>query len=108
MIDIDSPSKNDNRFSPFLHWIICNIKNSNFEEFVNYTPPSQPFNSGIHRYVFILYKQQYIINPIIDNSKKNNFNIKEFVKNNHPEMIDKVFFYLRILFKYFPCYMIFI
>lgn len=43
-----------------IHWVVINIKGSNIEsgkEIIKYRGPAPPSGSGIHRYIFLVYKQ---------------------------------------------------
>jgi len=59
--DPDAPSRatapqNKN----WLHWIVVNVPGSNVdvgETTVTYVPPGPPFDSGLHRYVVLVFEQ---------------------------------------------------
>jgi phosphatidylethanolamine-binding protein (PEBP) family uncharacterized protein len=56
MYDPDAPNKIKNRVH--VHWIINNIQeNTKFDTLLDYTGPNPPPGSGVHRYIFKLYKQ---------------------------------------------------
>ncbi|XP_066595666.1 protein D3-like [Prorops nasuta] len=58
LTDPDAPSKGYNR--EFRHWIVGNIPEENVakgEVLVEYVGPATPQGTGLHRYVFLLYKQ---------------------------------------------------
>lgn len=58
MYDPDTP------FGDYVHWFIVNIKNniSNGITIMQYKGPSPPKDTGIHRYIFLLFEQSGIIN----------------------------------------------
>ncbi|XP_041477692.1 phosphatidylethanolamine-binding protein 4-like [Lytechinus variegatus] len=61
MIDPDAPQ------SPWLHWLVMNIKGDDLNDFgdlkgdtvTEYAPPTPPAGSGYHRYFFYLYYQPH-------------------------------------------------
>ncbi|XP_054765938.2 phosphatidylethanolamine-binding protein 4-like [Lytechinus pictus] len=61
MIDPDAPQ------SPWLHWLVMNIKGDDLKDFgdlnghtvTEYAPPTPPAGSGFHRYYFYLYYQPH-------------------------------------------------
>ncbi|XP_017408921.2 protein HEADING DATE 3A [Vigna angularis] len=59
MVDPDAPSPSNPTMREYLHWLVINIPattGSNFgEEIVSYESPRP--TSGIHRLVFVLFKQ---------------------------------------------------
>jgi phosphatidylethanolamine-binding protein (PEBP) family uncharacterized protein len=55
-IDPDAPGA----ASPWLHWLVINCSGttvSSGNEIVSWAPPTPPPGSGIHRYIFQLYRQ---------------------------------------------------
>ncbi|ELU15110.1 hypothetical protein CAPTEDRAFT_6247 [Capitella teleta] len=60
MNDPDAPSRQDPKFGEWHHWLVTNIPGNKVEsgdvmsEYVGAGPPK---NTGLHRYVFLLYKQ---------------------------------------------------
>jgi hypothetical protein len=57
MYDPDTPH------GDYVHWLIINIKDNikNGEILIPYKGPSPPINTGIHRYIFLLFRQQALI-----------------------------------------------
>ena len=57
MYDPDTPH------GDYVHWLIINIKDNikNGEIIIPYKGPAPPMNTGIHRYIFLLFRQQAII-----------------------------------------------
>ncbi|KAL7089370.1 hypothetical protein ACP275_13G183500 [Erythranthe tilingii] len=79
MIDPDAPSPSNPIHKEYLHWIVTDIPGSTNASFGNeimtYEDP-QP-TLGIHRLVFVLFKQksrQIVVAP----EQRQNFNIREF------------------------------
>lgn len=55
----------------YIHWVITNIPGNsikNGDTVLSYTGPHPPKNSGIHHYIFSLYKQRsnfsHVLNPL--------------------------------------------
>ena len=60
MTDPDAPSVTNPIYREFVHWVVVNIPGHdvrNGEELLEYTGPMPAFNSGCHRYIFLLFKQ---------------------------------------------------
>lgn len=71
LTDPDAPSNSDHKWSEYAHWIISDltfdgpefeslthkINYSKGNEILSYQGPAPPPNTGKHRYVFLLYKQ---------------------------------------------------
>lgn len=95
MIDPDAPSRTKPIYKYWLHYLIIN----NNEIIVPFNPPAPPKNSGKHRYMFYLLKQNKNIDKnqlkiINTNSgiKRNNFKFSEFLTDNNLEIIDYIYF----------------
>lgn len=58
MYDPDTP------MGDYVHWLVINIKDNinNGQTIIPYKGPSPPINTGIHRYIFYIYKQTNFIN----------------------------------------------
>ncbi|XP_047366418.1 protein D2-like isoform X1 [Vespa velutina] len=60
MTDPDAPSRKDPKFREWHHWLVGNIpgndisKGETLSEYIGSGPPE---GTGLHRYVFLLYKQ---------------------------------------------------
>lgn len=70
MTDPDAPSRTEKKWSEYCHWVKTDIKlvpspgvattadlNNNGSTGIDYMGPGPPPNTGLHRYVFLLYKQ---------------------------------------------------
>lgn len=61
MIDVDSPSRTDRSFGPFLHWLVFNIPTPGDwrkgDQIVEYVGTGPTPGTGLHRYVILVYKQ---------------------------------------------------
>jgi phosphatidylethanolamine-binding protein (PEBP) family uncharacterized protein len=64
MTDPDAPSRLKPDFREFVHWVVMNIDGSTGGDLSSgysilpYLGPAPPYSSGLHRYVFTLYKQK--------------------------------------------------
>lgn len=64
--DPDAPSRADPKIGEVQHWLVMNITGSDVstgEELTAYIGSGAPKGTGLHRYVFLLYKQS---NGLID------------------------------------------
>jgi phosphatidylethanolamine-binding protein len=61
MTDPDAPTRSDPKYREFRHWTVINIPGcdvsagAHVAEYVGSGPPK---GTGLHRYIFLLYKQQ--------------------------------------------------
>jgi|Dee2metaT_26_FD_contig_21_7422327_length_665_multi_5_in_0_out_0_1 phosphatidylethanolamine-binding protein (PEBP) family uncharacterized protein len=55
--DPDAPSRAEPLFREFIHWVVSDVLSEKAETIVNYLGPGPPCNSGLHRYVFLLFEQ---------------------------------------------------
>lgn len=94
MFDPDAPSRTNPANRNWLHWLITNIyedKLGTGETIMNYQPPSPPYKSGNHRYVFILLEQtNRIIFTKITNRAK--FDLEHFINNYNLKPINMDYF----------------
>lgn len=90
LMDIDPISAMENPANKYyLHWGIINITESDIktgDELAPYLSPAPVYNSGLHRYFFILFKQKANISTIVLNeivelfSKREGFNFMKWVR----------------------------
>ncbi|XP_044742008.1 protein D2-like [Chrysoperla carnea] len=87
MTDPDCPSRAQPTLREMVHWLVGNIPADNVfsgETLVEYLPAAPPENSGIRRYIFLIYEQPGQIEfdePRITNnslSGRLNFSIRNF------------------------------
>lgn len=60
MTDPDAPSRENHTFREVRHWLIMNILNSDIksgDEIVEYRGSGPPKDTGLHRYIFLIFKQ---------------------------------------------------
>ncbi|KAH8381923.1 hypothetical protein KR009_001051 [Drosophila setifemur] len=87
MVDPDAPTRQDPKFREILHWSVVNITGSDLasgQESAAYVGSGPPKDTGLHRYIFLLFRQQNKIEietPRIPNNVRAgrlNFNSREF------------------------------
>ncbi|RVE44175.1 hypothetical protein evm_011169 [Chilo suppressalis] len=89
MTDPDAPSRQYPKLREFRHWLVGNIPGGNVsagETLSAYVSPVPPPNTGLHRYVYLVYKQPSRLN--FDESRLTNtsgdirakFSIANFAK----------------------------
>lgn len=60
MTDLDPPSRNDPMFREIRHWLVINIPGIDVnagETLFAFIGSGPPKDKGLHRYVFLVYKQ---------------------------------------------------
>jgi len=60
MTDPDAPSRSNPKVREFKHWVVGNIKGTDVdggEVLSGYVGSGPPKDTGLHRYVFLVYKQ---------------------------------------------------
>ncbi|KAH0811987.1 hypothetical protein GEV33_010805 [Tenebrio molitor] len=65
MTDPDAPSRKNPKFREWHHWLVVNIPGNNLEQgevLSGYIGSGPPKGTGLHRYVFVVYKQNGKIN----------------------------------------------
>ncbi|KAL6650940.1 hypothetical protein ACP70R_009865 [Stipagrostis hirtigluma subsp. patula] len=97
MVDPDSPSPSNPTNREYLHWLVTDIPESTTatygNEVVSYESPKP--NAGIHRFVFVLFRQSVSGDQISAPGWRANFNTRDFsaLYNRHP--VAAVFFNCR-------------
>ena len=62
MVDPDAPTRQSPKFKEWMHWMVVNIPGNNVsqgEEKVGYVGAGPPKDTGLHRYVFMVFKQPH-------------------------------------------------
>ncbi|KAG8232386.1 hypothetical protein J437_LFUL012529 [Ladona fulva] len=89
MTDPDAPSRKDPKFREWHHWLVGNIKGSDInsgEVLSAYVGSGPPNGTGLHRYVFLVYKQPQKLTfdePRLTNRSgdgRGKFSIRKFAK----------------------------
>lgn len=60
LVDPDAPSRQMPKFREYRHWLVMNIPGSSIdqgEEIIGYIGSGPPKNTGLHRYIYLIYKQ---------------------------------------------------
>ncbi|KAI8344750.1 phosphatidylethanolamine-binding protein [Chlamydoabsidia padenii] len=108
MTDPDAPSRQNRKFGYWRHWVVTNVHateatitiNADIgEQHTPYIGPGPGLNTGVHRYLFLLYKQR---NPSTlfppmkheDKPDRRNFDFHQFAKDHHLDLV---------AFNYFLC-----
>lgn len=87
--DPDAPSRKDPKFREWHHWLVTNIPGKDLSKgdvLSDYIGSGPPPDTGLHRYVFLVYKQPSKIT--FDEKRltnrsgdgRNNFSIKKFAQ----------------------------
>ncbi|XP_013784276.1 protein D3-like [Limulus polyphemus] len=89
MTDPDAPSRQNPKFREWHHWLVVNIPGSEVDKgevMSQYIGSGPPKGTGLHRYIFVVYKQPGHLNPtekrLSNNSgqHRGNFKIRDFAK----------------------------
>ncbi|XP_017780608.1 PREDICTED: protein D3-like [Nicrophorus vespilloides] len=89
MVDPDAPCRTAPSLRNWLHWLVVNIPGQCFSDgqtLTEYVGAAPPKDTGIHRYVFLVYKQcdkQYFHEPTItacSAENRCNFDLHQFTK----------------------------
>ncbi|SAL98007.1 hypothetical protein [Absidia glauca] len=109
MADPDAPSRQDRKFGYWRHWVVTNvpsdangtitISTNQGEQHTPYIGPGPGPATGVHRYLFLLYKQQ---NPSTqfpsmkheEKPDRRNFDFHQFAKDHQLDLV---------AFNYFLC-----
>lgn len=73
-VDPDAPSRANPRNREFRHWLVMNIPGSAVDqgdEVIGFIGSGAPKGTGLHRYIFLIYKQP---NGIIDHNEPRSTN----------------------------------
>ncbi|CDH55873.1 ov-16 antigen [Lichtheimia corymbifera JMRC:FSU:9682] len=101
MTDPDAPSTTDHQYGPWRHWIAVNISGSNVadikEHHTPYIGPGPGPNTGLHRYLFLLYKQpspNQSFQAMAHENKPDRrcFDLTKFVSEHQLELVAANFF----------------
>ncbi|XP_065367027.1 protein D2-like [Calliphora vicina] len=82
MVDPDAPSRQSPTYREVLHWLVINIPGTKVSEgqvVAEYIGSGAPKDTGLHRYVFLVFKQALKISTdkfILNKSLEGRFSIK--------------------------------
>ncbi|CAH1156113.1 unnamed protein product [Phaedon cochleariae] len=89
MVDPDAPSRKEPTLREVLHWLVGNVPGTEVQKGValaGYRGSGPPLGTGLHRYVFLIYKQsgriEFDEKPISKTSREGRlkFSIKKFAE----------------------------
>lgn len=87
MTDPDAPSRQNPKFREWLHWLVGNIRANDVdhgEVLADYVGAVPPKETGLHRYVLLLFRQQWKLAfnemrlPSTCGDKRVRFNMRKF------------------------------
>lgn len=97
LADPDAPSRSDQKWSPFRHWVLADVVPGQApgQTLTGYLGPAPPEGTGPHRYVFLVYKQPVDRTPVlgVDAEERPKFDIGKFVRDNELELVGANFYY---------------
>ncbi|XP_017780490.1 PREDICTED: protein D3-like, partial [Nicrophorus vespilloides] len=89
MVDPDAPSRKDPKFKEVNHWLVTNILGKDIKTgdvITAYLGSGPPNGTGLHRYVFLLFKQPKKLEfdepktEALSREHRLNFDVKKFAK----------------------------
>lgn len=86
MVDPDAPSRRINFLKEFNHWLVVNIKGNdltNGTTVITYLGSMPPILSGIHRYTFLVFKQQSLLPAESISKKRWRFSTRNFIRTHN-------------------------
>ncbi|CAI4226361.1 unnamed protein product [Auanema sp. JU1783] len=90
MTDPDAPSRSNPKFREFKHWLVVNIIGNDLStgsSLTDYLGSAPPEETGLHRYIFLIFKQNVRIEVATRNTScsegRAKFNTEKYVKTNH-------------------------
>lgn len=60
LVDPDAPSRQNPKYREYRHWLVMNIPGTSIDqgdEVIGYMGSGPPKDTGLHRYIFLIYKQ---------------------------------------------------
>ncbi|XP_054711037.1 protein D3-like [Uloborus diversus] len=81
MVDPDAPSRSKPVYREWLHWLVVNIPGTDISKgntIAEYIGAGPPIDTGLHRYVFLVYKQPAEL--MCDEEKISNTSTKDRVQ----------------------------
>jgi len=91
MVDPDAPSRENHKMREWRHWVVVNIPGNNVSKgdvISAYAGPTPPQGTGLHRYVFMLYKQsKKLSTQHLDDNVRGKWSLKQWAKDQglgHP------------------------
>ncbi|KAJ3162093.1 hypothetical protein HDU86_005791 [Geranomyces michiganensis] len=84
MIDPDAPCREKPTQGEYRHWVVANIPGDDVnkgEDLTLYEEPQPPQGTGLHRYVFLLYKQKGQLELSVFEGKRGSWNAQRWAKS---------------------------
>ncbi|KAH8288308.1 hypothetical protein KR054_000668, partial [Drosophila jambulina] len=87
LTDPDAPSRKDPKYREWHHWLVVNIPGKQVEKgevLTDYVGACPPEDTGLHRYVFLVFKQPKMLNcnepriPKTSGDRRSNFSTAKF------------------------------
>lgn len=90
MVDPDAPSRKEPKFREILHFMVANIPGTDVSKgdvLAEYIGSGPPQGTGLHRYIFLLYKQKGRLTsgmkiPKTSRNGRTSFSIRNFAKEH--------------------------
>lgn len=90
MVDPDAPSRKEPKFREILHFLVANIPGTEVhkgDQLAEYIGSGPPLGTGLHRYIFLLYKQNGKLSSTMRISKTSRngrleFSIRKFAQDH--------------------------
>ncbi|XP_054157291.1 protein D3-like [Oppia nitens] len=92
MTDPDAPSRTDPQYGQVKHWLTINIPGTDISQghaLAEYIGSGPPPESGLHRYIFLVYKQPGVFQtdekPVTNRSREGRmkWDVREWAKNHN-------------------------
>ncbi|KAI9203384.1 phosphatidylethanolamine-binding protein [Polychytrium aggregatum] len=95
LTDPDVPSRKNPEDGEYRHWVVSNILNSDYangEDLTEYEPPCPPVGTGLHRYIFLLYKQPGFLDLSVISKRRERWEADSWAKSFGMELVGCNFF----------------
>ncbi|KAJ3000123.1 hypothetical protein HKX48_003259 [Thoreauomyces humboldtii] len=95
MVDPDVPNRDKPSQGEYRHWVVSNILGDNVEkgeDLTLYEEPQPPQGSGLHRYVFLLYKQKGRLDLPVFEGKRTHWGGHRWAKSKAMQLEGVTFF----------------
>uniref|UniRef100_A0A1B6M2D0 Phosphatidylethanolamine-binding protein n=1 Tax=Graphocephala atropunctata TaxID=36148 RepID=A0A1B6M2D0_9HEMI len=91
MLDPDAPGRRQGQY--YLHWILANIRGEDFKqgdlskstEITSYLGPAPPEDTGLHRYMFYVYRHQRAarrLSATVGDPERQFFTLRDWLRGN--------------------------
>lgn len=86
MVDPDAPSRQMHFLREINHWLVVNIKGNDIASgraIAPYRGSGPPILTGLHRYIFLLFKQQSELAPESVSDRRWRFSTRQFIQTHN-------------------------